>query len=133
MRRLARSILNTPTSFPTGAAPPFTVPPLLLLLPSFSNKKHLGIGSHVSDNDPELIEKHKKRQHKGKTVSNIREVEGWDEKLGSDSEAIIKAERYASNKTIKELQDNTIKTLKEEEEVESVETKEEKEKKDGGK
>lgn len=86
----------------------------------------------MSDNDPELIEKHKKRQHEGKTVSNIREVEGWDEKLGSDSEAIIKAERYASNKTIKELQDNTIKTLLEEEEVEGIETKEEKEK-GGGK
>jgi hypothetical protein len=80
----------------------------------------------VSDNNPEVLERLKKRQHDGKTVSNICDVQGWDEKLGSDSEAIIKAERYASNKTIKELQDNTIKTLREEEEVEIIEMKEEK-------
>ncbi|KAL4528565.1 hypothetical protein Ndes2437A_g03127 [Nannochloris sp. 'desiccata'] len=78
-----------------------------------------GMGSHVSDNDPEVIEKAKERHLKGKTKSHFpEEAPGWDEALASDSEAVVKAER-SNPKSIKEMQDQTVECLHDEMEEES--------------
>lgn len=50
----------------------------------------------------------------GKTKSHFpEEAPGWEEVLASDSKAIVKSER-AENKSIKEMQDQTIECLHDE-------------------
>lgn len=66
-----------------------------------------GMGSHASDNDPEVLEKEKQRNLKGEVKSSIPNAHGWNEKLASDSEAAVKAERHADGKSIEELQAQT--------------------------
>ncbi|KAJ3090165.1 hypothetical protein HK102_004509 [Quaeritorhiza haematococci] len=56
-------------------------------------KRMYGVGSHVSNNDPEVLEREKERVLKGQVTSVIPEATGWNEKLASDSEAIVKADR----------------------------------------
>lgn len=77
-----------------------------------------GFGAHVSDNDPEVLEKEKQRHLKGKTISHIKQVPGWSEKLASDAEAVVKAE-HCTDCSVEEMQQQTIQTLKEEEEADA--------------
>jgi hypothetical protein len=52
----------------------------------------------------------------GKTVSSIPEFEGWDEKLATESEAVVKAERSEEAKEdISILQKVSVETLEKEE------------------
>ncbi|KAL1933997.1 hypothetical protein VTP01DRAFT_6179 [Rhizomucor pusillus] len=62
--------------------------------------------SHMSDNDPEVLEKEKQKM--------LRQSEkDWNEKLGSESEAAIKADQ-TQDKPFKELQEETKHKLEEE-------------------
>ena len=79
--------------------------------------KVFGFGSHKSDNDPEKIEKEKRKNlkgdpAKGKEQENhpIPGAAGWNEELASDSEAAVKADRHASD-SIDELQNLSVKHL----------------------
>lgn len=68
-----------------------------------------GFGSHSSDNDPDVLEKEKHKNLKGEQDHTI--VEGWNEKLASDSEAAVKAEHHVPHEDhkeqIEELQEHT--------------------------
>ena len=55
----------------------------------------------------------------GKTVSCIEDAPGWEEFLASDSEAVVKAER-SKNKSMKEMQEDTVHYLKEEDECDAA-------------
>ncbi|KAL4430758.1 hypothetical protein ABPG75_006014 [Micractinium tetrahymenae] len=98
-----------------------TRPELLLrAAPALSRQARcFGFGSHVSDNDPEVLEKEKQRHLKGKTISHIKQVPGWSEKLASDAEAVVKAEHDCTDCSIEEMQKQTLDTLKEEEEADA--------------
>ncbi|KAI8818469.1 uncharacterized protein EV422DRAFT_167880 [Fimicolochytrium jonesii] len=50
-------------------------------------------GSEMSDNDPDIIEREKKKSLARRTRSRLPDAPFWDELLASESEAIIKAER----------------------------------------
>lgn len=52
-----------------------------------------GFGSHVSDNDPDVLERQKQRNLQGKAPTTVPNAPGWNEELASDSEAIVKAEQ----------------------------------------
>ncbi|KXS09310.1 hypothetical protein M427DRAFT_75655 [Gonapodya prolifera JEL478] len=67
----------------------------------------LPIGSHMSDNDPNVLEKAQKLRTLGKAKGPIKHVEEWSEKLASDSEAVVKAEREADT-PLHILQEGTI-------------------------
>ncbi|KAI9483282.1 MAG: hypothetical protein EXX96DRAFT_557567 [Benjaminiella poitrasii] len=60
--------------------------------------------SHMSDNDPEVLEKEKQ-----KNLSK-KENKEWNEKLASHSEAAVKADKE-QDKPIDLLQNETIKNL----------------------
>ena len=57
----------------------------------------LGFGSHVSDNNPFVLELEKKRNlSKDKKIpggGGVPDVEGWNELLASDSEAVVRPRR----------------------------------------
>jgi hypothetical protein len=56
----------------------------------------MGIGSHVSDNDPAVLELEKRRNlSKGALPGGggVPDVEGWNEALASDSEAVVRPPR----------------------------------------
>lgn len=75
-----------------------------------------GMGSHVSENDPEVIEKEKERSISKKVKSRVGEsAPGWSELLASDSESVVKAERTTVT-SVEEMQRMTIECLKEEDE-----------------
>ncbi|CEP11534.1 hypothetical protein [Parasitella parasitica] len=59
--------------------------------------------SHMSDNDPEVLEKEKQKELKKKNKE-------WNEKLASHSEAAVKADKE-HNKPIHHMQDETIEYL----------------------
>jgi hypothetical protein len=53
----------------------------------------LGIGSHMSDNDPVVLEKEKQRSLAKEHLpggGGVPDVEGWSEALASDSEAVVR-------------------------------------------
>ena len=52
-------------------------------------------GSHVSNNDPDVIDKAVRRSLEGHVPSHVPSVPLWSETLASDAEAVIKAERHA--------------------------------------
>lgn len=64
-------------------------------------------GSHTSGNDPEVLEKEKKRNLRGEQDSP--HVEGWNEDLASESEAAVKADQHVAHEDhdqhIEDLQD----------------------------
>jgi len=67
-------------------------------------------GSHVSDNDPEVLEREKERNIKGQqhhTSTPHKHAPGWNESLASVSEAAVKADQ-AENVSPEELQKITI-------------------------
>ena len=56
----------------------------------------LGIGSHMSDNDPVVLEKEKQRSLSKEHLpggGGVPDVEGWSEALASDSEAVVRPAR----------------------------------------
>jgi hypothetical protein len=58
----------------------------------------LGIGSHMSDNDPVVLEKEKKRSLAKEHLpggGGVPDVEGWSEALASDSEAVVRPARFS--------------------------------------
>lgn len=68
-------------------------------------------GSHMADNNPETFKREKERNLKGETGEFVPGVPGWNEKLASDSEAAVKAER--SDATIEQMVEHTTKVVKE--------------------
>lgn len=74
----------------------------------------------MSDNDPEILEKEKQKHLKGKTVSHIKEVPGWNEKLASDAEAVVKAEKECADCPIDEMQRQTVETLQKKQEEDAM-------------
>ncbi|KAG9291949.1 hypothetical protein G9A89_004887 [Geosiphon pyriformis] len=78
--------------------------------------QYLFVQSHVSDNDPNIIEKEKNKVLKGQVKPVIKSAPGWNQELASDSEAIIKAEREDFAE-IKELQRESVKILHDNKEV----------------
>ncbi|KAI8991851.1 hypothetical protein BDF20DRAFT_846821 [Mycotypha africana] len=67
-------------------------------------KRYMSAYSHMSDNDPEVLEKEKQ-----KNLSK-KEKKEWNEKLASHSEAVVKADK-AEDKPIKDLQQESIRHL----------------------
>jgi len=58
-----------------------------------SSAVRLGFGSHMSDNDPTVLELEKRRSlSKGKLPGGggVPDVAGWNEALASDSEAVVR-------------------------------------------
>ncbi|CAG8593079.1 11115_t:CDS:2 [Dentiscutata heterogama] len=70
------------------------------------------VNSNASDNDPLIIEREKQRLLKGKVVGNVKHAPGWNERLASDSEAMIKAEREPDSSSMDDLQRETLSYLK---------------------
>jgi hypothetical protein len=68
----------------------------------------------------QLLEREKQRHLKGQTISHIKQVPGWSERLASDSEAVVKAEHECPDCPVEEMQQQTIETLKAEEEAEAT-------------
>ncbi|KAI7839005.1 hypothetical protein COHA_007245 [Chlorella ohadii] len=58
------------------------------------------------------MEREKQRHLKGQTISHIKQVPGWSERLASDSEAVVKAEHECPDCPMEEMQQQTIETLK---------------------
>ncbi|CAL5219449.1 g1284 [Coccomyxa viridis] len=81
-----------------------------------SSRVQMGFGSHGSDNDPDVLDKEKEKNLSGKTKHIHPGLEeGWNEKLASDSEAAVKAERHVDGEaTIEDLQHRTVKHIREE-------------------
>ncbi|CAL8467572.1 g7110 [Coccomyxa elongata] len=76
-----------------------------------SSQLQMGFGSHCSDNDPDVLHKEKERNLRaGKPRSAVKDLEeGWNEKLASDSEAAVKAERHHNDdESIEELQKKSV-------------------------
>lgn len=69
------------------------------------------------------VERQKKLTLEGRVVSDIPEAPNWNDRLASDSEAIVKAER-CQVKDINELQEITIKTIERREKEERVDDEE---------
>lgn len=69
-----------------------------------TTKRTMTAFSHMSDNDPAVIEKEKKK-------SLGKKNKEWSEKLASHSEAAVKADRDY-DKPVKHLQNETIEELK---------------------
>lgn len=75
--------------------------------------RNYGVGSHMSDDNPGVIEKEAWKNLHGKTRSWIKEARGWNERLASDSEAVVMAERYAPA-SMEEMQKDTFYVISEE-------------------
>jgi hypothetical protein len=96
-------------------------------LPPSSTPPTTHKGSHVSDNDPDTLAREKTKALEGHTPTVIPGAPGWNEKLASDSEAVVKAERAAADgstdgtepgadisEDVHILQEHTVKVLHEE-------------------
>ena len=77
-----------------GLPPIFKGQALTLLSKPHTHPTHAG--SHVSDNDPATIRREKAKSLEGHTPTVMPGAPGWNEKLASDSEAVVKAERAAA-------------------------------------
>jgi hypothetical protein len=111
-----------PSSRLAALLPPAPAPLLLRAArPLCGDVRRYGVGSHVSDNDPEVLEAEKRRnlsqQHEGSPLppGAVPNAPGWNPKLASDSEAVVKAER-AGEMGIEEMVDETVRELKGEQE-----------------
>ncbi|KAI8981453.1 hypothetical protein BDB01DRAFT_794145 [Pilobolus umbonatus] len=78
----------------------------LKALSAQSSRRAMSSFSHMSDNDPEVLEKEKQKNLK-------TDKKEWNEKLASHSEAAVKADKQHNDKSIKDLQSETVDTLKE--------------------
>ncbi|KAK9815259.1 hypothetical protein WJX72_000798 [[Myrmecia] bisecta] len=70
----------------------------------------MGVGSHASDNDPEVLEREKQKNLEGETESHPRVPQGWNERLASDSEAAVVAD-HCVPEAIEEMQKHSIEHL----------------------
>ncbi|KAF6259095.1 hypothetical protein COO60DRAFT_1515372 [Scenedesmus sp. NREL 46B-D3] len=70
----------------------------------------MGHGSHVSGNNPDVIEREKQRNLQGKTPDVIPGEPGFNPALASESEAAVRAER-APSLDIEQLQEHSVKIL----------------------
>lgn len=93
-------------------------------------------GSHVSDNDPAVIEKAVRRSLAGHVPAHVPSAPLWSETLASDAEAVVKAERHTGadaagpgtrpaepgdvSADVAELQAHTIACVREEAWLETV-------------
>jgi len=68
-------------------------------------------GSHVSNNDPEVLEREKQRNLSGNQHDTHKHAPGWNEPLASISEAFIKADQ-APVESPEELTKVTIEHIK---------------------
>ncbi|KAI9015122.1 hypothetical protein BC832DRAFT_190769 [Gaertneriomyces semiglobifer] len=85
--------------------------------------RHYGLGSQMSDQDPDTIEREKKRsmERRVKTTKvdltateRIETAPGWNECLASESEADVKADRQPDPLSMEDLQKSSVgKLLKE--------------------
>ena len=82
-----------------------------------TSSRVFGFGSHGTDNNPEAMEKEKRKNLKGDPKKGNQEEnhhlpgsEGWNEKLASDSEAAVKAEKHAPD-SVEEMQNLSVKHL----------------------
>ncbi|KAI3631704.1 hypothetical protein MIR68_010177 [Amoeboaphelidium protococcarum] len=77
--------------------------------------KVLGVGSHMSDNDPEVLEKSKQRAMKKAKSSNQSGAyeDEWDESAASESEAMVKADRMPNLDDPSQMQKETLKHQRE--------------------
>ncbi|RHZ75945.1 hypothetical protein Glove_208g111 [Diversispora epigaea] len=78
-----------------------------LIKNSGSVRNYVPLGSHMSDNDPEILEREKRRLLSGNVKGVMSSAPGWNEMLASDSEAMIKAEREPES-SFHELQQESI-------------------------
>lgn len=118
------------------AAPALMLPLLSRALTATASQPHaaprsvrrFGFGSHVSDNDPETIEREMRRNleaaakgaaRKPPPPGSVPNAEGWNPKLASDSEAVVKAERVEMS--IEEMVEEAVRELKEPNEEEEEE------------
>lgn len=103
-------------------SPPPVVQPVLFSLNTMS-------GSHVSNNDPAVIEKELRRSLEGHVPARVPTAPQWSEVLASESEAVVKAEVHGAGHAgpgsrpaepgdvsgdIAELQAHTIRVVREE-------------------
>jgi len=81
-----------------------------------SSRMQMGFGSHSSDNDPDVIHEEKEKHLSGKSKHIHPGLEeGWSEKLSSDSEAAVKAERHGDGEaSIEDLQKTTVEHVRQE-------------------
>ncbi|CAG8435741.1 6215_t:CDS:2 [Diversispora eburnea] len=93
-------ILNVKTSLLQNASSKNTI-----IIANVRN--YVPLGSHMSDNDPETLEREKKRLLSGNVKGVLRSAPGWNEMLASDSEAVIKAEREPES-SFHELQQESL-------------------------
>jgi hypothetical protein len=142
MALAARLLLASP---PGGGAP--RLAPLLAAPrpPVAARLRAFGVGANAGDNDPKVLEAEKRRNLSGETEELGEEVAGavpgaagWNPKLASDAEAVVKAER-APDMEIEELVEFTVHTVHQTTTATTTETtatgeeeKEEKEGKEGG-
>ncbi|CAG8758715.1 24410_t:CDS:2 [Dentiscutata erythropus] len=82
------------------------------LISGYSYRCYVPLGSNASNNDPLIIEREKHRLLKGKVVGNVKHAPVWNERLASDSEAIVKAEREPDSSSMDDLQRETLSYLK---------------------
>lgn len=82
------------------------------VLPAASQQlRTFGHGSNMHDNDPEQLEK-AKHESLNKTIPTAHTpgAPGWHEKLASDSEAAVKADKE-KNLSVEEMQDFSVKRV----------------------
>lgn len=81
-----------------------------------SNTLGMGFGSHMSENHPETLHAEVQRSREGKVPLHVPSAPGWNEKLASDSEAVVKAERDAVmsvETNVEEMQSHSVRVLHE--------------------
>lgn len=119
LRSAAASLLSRALAAALPSPPP---PPAALaaLLPRGASRLY-GIGSHVSDNDPEVLAREKARNLSGQTEAEekaghvagaVEGAEGWNPLLASDSEAVVKAER-APEMRVEEMVEVSVRQIAE--------------------
>eukprot|EP01027_Heterolobosea_sp_BB2_P026012 GEZU01039969.1.p1 GENE.GEZU01039969.1~~GEZU01039969.1.p1 ORF type:complete len:204 (+),score=29.39 GEZU01039969.1:190-801(+) len=86
-------------------------PPLKLMLPGNPLALYAASFSSRSEDPKQNVRRERDRIIHHKIISTIPEFPGWDENLASNSEADVKAD-LAPDKSIEELQKESIETLK---------------------
>lgn len=115
---------------------PLAAPPAAAAPPGGRLVRAHGTGSHTSDNDPEILEREKERNLSGQTAKegesalpgSVPGAGGWNPRLASDSEEVVKAERAPAT-TVEEMVELSVKQVTR---VTAAEEKEEKEKQEAG-
>ncbi|TPX65169.1 hypothetical protein SpCBS45565_g05316 [Spizellomyces sp. 'palustris'] len=85
-----------------------------LFRPLFAVRSYAPFGSQMSDNDPHVLEREKRRTLAGHVTGVLPDAPHWDEKLATDSEAIVKADRSFVGAPPEQLQYISLEILEEE-------------------